>query len=102
MQSPNDALYCGAASPTSGSPAPGSSGNFEPGLRHHTEDSHSLPMCGIAGYINLDPARPAEPGLVRSMTDALVHRGPDDEGFHVREEVALGMRRLAIIDLQTG
>ncbi|HEV8699857.1 MAG TPA: asparagine synthase (glutamine-hydrolyzing), partial [Candidatus Polarisedimenticolia bacterium] len=36
------------------------------------------------------------------MTDALVHRGPDDEGFHVQAGVALGMRRLSIIDLQTG
>ena len=59
-------------------------------------------MCGIAGYVNLDPYRHAEPTLVRSMTDALVHRGPDDEGFHVQRGVALGMRRLAIIDLETG
>lgn len=59
-------------------------------------------MCGIAGYLNLDPERPAEPGVVRSMADALVHRGPDDEGIHVEGAVALGMRRLAIIDLQTG
>jgi asparagine synthase (glutamine-hydrolysing) len=59
-------------------------------------------MCGIAGYINLDPDQPADPGLVRSMTDVLAHRGPDDVGFHVNGGVALGMRRLAIIDLQTG
>src|SRR5437867_2494787 len=59
-------------------------------------------MCGIAGYINADPSRPADPGLLRSMTDAIVHRGPDDEGFHVQGGVALGMRRLAIIDLETG
>ena len=59
-------------------------------------------MCGIAGYANVDPSRPADLGLVRAMTDALVHRGPDDEGFHVQAGVALGMRRLAIIDLQTG
>jgi len=59
-------------------------------------------MCGIAGYINADLSRPADPGVLRSMTDALVHRGPDDEGFHVQGGVALGMRRLAIIDLETG
>src|SRR5437867_11177844 len=59
-------------------------------------------MCGIAGYINTDLSRPADPRILRSMTDALVHRGPDDEGFHVQGGVALGMRRLAIIDLETG
>jgi asparagine synthase (glutamine-hydrolysing) len=59
-------------------------------------------MCGIAGYINLDPARSAEQRIVRAMTDAIVHRGPDDEGFHVEGEIALGMRRLSIIDLATG
>src|SRR5437867_4598312 len=59
-------------------------------------------MCGIAGYLNLDPDRPAEPGVVRSMADTLVHRGPDDEGIHVEGAVALGMRRRAVIDLQTG
>ena len=59
-------------------------------------------MCGIAGFVNLDSTRPADPGVVRAMTDSLVHRGPDDEGFHVQAGVALGMRRLAIIDLETG
>ncbi len=59
-------------------------------------------MCGIAGYVNVDPSQPADPEVVRSMTGSLVHRGPDDEGFHVQGGVALGMRRLAIIDLQTG
>jgi asparagine synthase (glutamine-hydrolysing) len=59
-------------------------------------------MCGIAGFVNVDPRRPADPRLLRSMTDAIIHRGPDDEGFHVEGGVALGMRRLAIIDLQTG
>jgi asparagine synthase (glutamine-hydrolysing) len=59
-------------------------------------------MCGIAGYVNADPARHADPGVVRSMTEAIVHRGPDDEGFHVQGAVALGMRRLSIIDLETG
>ena len=36
------------------------------------------------------------------MTDALYHRGPDDEGYHVADNIALGMRRLSIIDLITG
>ena len=59
-------------------------------------------MCGIAGYVNVDPSKPADPGALRSMTEAIVHRGPDDVGSYVQGGVALGMRRLAIIDLQTG
>ncbi|MEU7458712.1 asparagine synthase (glutamine-hydrolyzing) [Streptosporangium roseum] len=43
-----------------------------------------------------------DPGLVRRMCDVLVHRGPDGAGFHSDEHAALGMRRLAIIDVATG
>lgn len=57
-------------------------------------------MCGIVGYINRE--RNADEGIVRGMADAIRHRGPDDEGFHLDGRVALGMRRLAIIDLATG
>lgn len=39
---------------------------------------------------------------VRCMTDTIVHRGPDDEGFHVRGNIGLGMRRLSIIDVAGG
>jgi asparagine synthase (glutamine-hydrolysing) len=39
---------------------------------------------------------------VRFMTDTIVHRGPDDEGFHVRGNIGLGMRRLSIIDVAGG
>lgn len=55
-------------------------------------------MCGIAGYVNLD-GRPASPAVIRAMTDALAHRGPDGEGQMVHGNVALGHRRLSIIDL---
>ena len=60
-------------------------------------------MCGIAGF--LDPGSNRGPELMRrhiiKMTNALAHRGPDDEGAWVdpRAGVALGNRRLAIIDL---
>lgn len=54
-------------------------------------------MCGIAGIARFDG--PADPGSVRAMVAALVHRGPDGEGFFAEDGVALGMRRLAIIDL---
>jgi asparagine synthase (glutamine-hydrolysing) len=55
-------------------------------------------MCGIAGFVNVDGA-PASPVLLRRMTDALAHRGPDGEGHWVEGGVAIGHRRLAIIDL---
>src|SRR5437899_6119208 len=54
-------------------------------------------MCGIAGYTG-----PRIPGLVERMTRALIHRGPDDEGFYEDDRVHLGMRRLSIIDLAHG
>lgn len=59
-------------------------------------------MCGITGFVNRDPARPADGAVLRRMNDAIRHRGPDDEGFHLDGPVALAMRRLAIIDLGGG
>lgn len=58
-------------------------------------------MCGIAGYLTLD-REPAAVALVRRMTDAIAHRGPDGDGFWVEGPVAFGHRRLAIIDLSDG
>lgn len=58
-------------------------------------------MCGFAGFI-MGAALSAESGrMLRKMTDAIAHRGPDDSGVWMDEEagVALGHRRLAIIDL---
>jgi asparagine synthase (glutamine-hydrolysing) len=55
-------------------------------------------MCGITGYFG----RLADPGLTRRMTQAMRHRGPDDEGFHHAARAALGMRRLSIIDRSGG
>ncbi len=57
-------------------------------------------MCGIAGFIHLDN-RPADPVVLQQMTAALAHRGPDGDGHWLAENVALGHRRLAIIDLST-
>lgn len=57
-----------------------------------------LIVCGIAGFWNVESGRPAEPAVVRAMTGALIHRGPDEDGFHVEGDVALGMRRLRVID----
>lgn len=55
-------------------------------------------MCGIAGIFNRD-GKPASQVILRRMTDALSHRGPDSEGFYIDAFVGLGHRRLAIIDL---
>jgi asparagine synthase (glutamine-hydrolysing) len=55
-------------------------------------------MCGITGLINLDGA-PVSPVVLKKMTDAIAHRGPDGEGQWVEGNVGLGHRRLAIIDL---
>jgi asparagine synthase (glutamine-hydrolysing) len=58
-------------------------------------------MCGIAGILG-GGGRPVTLQEVRSMCAALVHRGPDDEGIYLGEGAGLGMRRLSIIDLETG
>jgi asparagine synthase (glutamine-hydrolysing) len=58
-------------------------------------------VCGIAGAVGLS-SRSAGEEMVRRMLPQLVHRGPDDEGTWAEERVALGMRRLSIIDLPGG
>src|SRR5271157_5064350 len=59
-------------------------------------------MCGIAGAVDLIGKRLFPLGRLRAMTAAIAHRGPDDEQFHIEPGVALGARRLAIIDLAGG
>src|SRR6266403_4942487 len=62
-------------------------------------------MCGITGWANLEARTPTPEGakeLLHSMCERMVHRGPDSEGLMVSTGVALGMRRLAIIDLISG
>ncbi len=59
-------------------------------------------MCGIAGIALRDPQCAPDEGLLRQMCEAMVHRGPDDEGVFVTSGVGLGMRRLSIIDLPGG
>jgi asparagine synthase (glutamine-hydrolysing) len=56
-------------------------------------------MCGICGIVYSDRRRPAEATRLCAMRDALLHRGPDDWGSHTADGVALGSRRLAILDL---
>ena len=57
-------------------------------------------MCGICGVIGADG--PAVEGRVRSMMEALTHRGPDDAGVLTQPGVVFGIRRLSIIDLSGG
>ncbi len=59
-------------------------------------------MCGIAGTLQLDLRQPASRETVASMCAAIHHRGPDDEGIMVDGPLAMGMRRLSIIDLAGG
>jgi asparagine synthase (glutamine-hydrolysing) len=57
-------------------------------------------MCGICGIITTDPRD--LPGTLSIMNNALVHRGPDDEGYYHNDNFGMAMRRLSIIDLKTG
>ncbi|HXD33650.1 MAG TPA: asparagine synthase (glutamine-hydrolyzing) [Pyrinomonadaceae bacterium] len=58
-------------------------------------------MCGIAGIVR-NEGRDVDQELVRRMTNAIRHRGPDEDGFYFNGPVGLGMRRLSIIDLKGG
>ncbi len=59
-------------------------------------------MCGIAGFIDVQRSRDSAEQLIDSMCKIIRHRGPDDQGVWVGDGVALGMRRLSIIDLAGG
>src|ERR1700693_3805713 len=59
-------------------------------------------MCGIAGIVDLAGNRPIADCLVERMTQAIVHRGPDEEGYFQRPGVMLGSRRLSIVGLADG
>ncbi|MET3433859.1 asparagine synthase (glutamine-hydrolyzing) [Herbaspirillum seropedicae] len=57
-------------------------------------------MCGITGLINFDGS-PVAPEVLKRMTNAIMHRGPDGEGHWIEGNVGLGHRRLSIIDLSS-
>ncbi len=59
-------------------------------------------MCGIAGIVTRETEAPPTLEQLRKMCDTMVHRGPDEEGTDIRGAVALGMRRLSIIDVAGG
>ena len=58
-------------------------------------------MCGFVGFTdNLDVS--VKKTTIKQMADKIIHRGPDSEGYFVDDEVALGFRRLSIVDLAGG
>jgi asparagine synthase (glutamine-hydrolysing) len=59
-------------------------------------------MCGIAGFVNMGLNEGDAGSLLASMTDIIHHRGPDDAGQWLKEDVGLGIRRLSIIDVSGG
>ncbi|MBP9150862.1 MAG: asparagine synthase (glutamine-hydrolyzing) [Flavobacteriales bacterium] len=59
-------------------------------------------MCGIAGKLFFDRQRSVDIQEIKRMADTIAHRGPDDDGYYVKDNVGLGFRRLSIIDLHTG
>lgn len=59
-------------------------------------------MCGICGKIFFDNNEKVEEETLKTMTNTMFHRGPDDDGFYISGQAGLGHRRLSIIDLNTG
>jgi asparagine synthase (glutamine-hydrolysing) len=59
-------------------------------------------MCGIAGAIDLNGRREFPAARLLAMTGAIAHRGPDDEQIHIEPGLAMGARRLSIVDLAGG
>jgi asparagine synthase (glutamine-hydrolysing) len=59
-------------------------------------------MCGIAGAVDLNGRREFSAARLLAMTGAIAHRGPDDEQFHIEPGLAMGARRLSIVDLAGG
>ncbi len=56
-------------------------------------------MCGIVGFVNKEEKKEE---IIKKMADRIIHRGPDGEGYYVDDDIALGHRRLSIIDISAG
>ena len=59
-------------------------------------------MCGITGILNFNPLENVRLDMLKNMTDSINHRGPDDEGHYLNNNLGLGFKRLSIIDLKSG
>lgn len=55
-------------------------------------------MCGFVGYVSSKTSEE----IIKKMNDRIIHRGPDEEGYYIDKNIALGHRRLSIIDLTSG
>ena len=58
-----------------------------------------LIMCGFVGFIDKEKNKKK---IIKDMADIIKHRGPDSDGYYIDSDVALGFRRLSIIDLSGG
>ncbi len=59
-------------------------------------------MCGICGQYNFQSSAPVRRADLEVMTKSIIHRGPDDDGYHIDGPLGFGFRRLSIIDLSGG
>lgn len=57
-------------------------------------------MCGFVGFTTGDYSNTSNRAIIKDMADRIAHRGPDDEGFYVNDDIAMGFRRLSIIDIE--
>ncbi len=58
-------------------------------------------MCGFCGFVDT-LKKNEKKEIIKKMTDRIIHRGPDSEGYFINSDIALGFRRLSIIDLKSG
>ncbi len=56
-------------------------------------------MCGFVGFTANDYNREINESIIKDMADRIIHRGPDDDGYFINDDIAMGFRRLSIIDL---
>ena len=73
-----------------------------PIFRYDRNLNSQLTMCGICGIFFSNRDGRVQPDVLAGMNRCISHRGPDDDGFYVEENIGLAMRRLSIIDVQTG
>jgi asparagine synthase (glutamine-hydrolysing) len=59
-------------------------------------------MCGICGIIYKDPSKSIDLEILKGMSDKIIHRGPDDDGYYSHRNIGLAVRRLSIIDIAGG